>query len=505
MRLALLAPLLPLITALQLPHFTPQDALHAADSLLHPEVTLSYGNDMTLSSIPNDDHVVIKSARHPKHQIRIKSTDGWCDSVKSYSGYLDVGYGKDLFFYFFESRSKPDKDPVVMWINGGPGCSSALGLFMELGPCSIKDKPTSVNDTERNPYAWNERANIFFLDEPIGVGFSRGEHGQGVANTEEAARDVQAFVSIFFETFKEFEGRDFHMAGESYGGRYLPVFASAVVDGNRQLKADGKKEINLKSVMIGNGITDSFSTLESYYPYQCTINGGLNTTVQSIANCVIMAEAVPKCHKFTKASCIDSHDYTACSMALSYCEEMLGSSFIGAGVNPYDVTRPCTLDELRDSLCYPVTKKIKTYLDLPDVRGLLGVSVKRDNWSSCDDGVNRAFGMSLDSTAQTWLYVTQLLERGIRILNYAGTQDFICNHIANEMWMEKLAWTGKQGFNDAQWGNWKVNGKVAGSFKSYENLTLLKVLGAGHMVPYDKPVEALDMLNSWLDATEPKK
>ena len=66
--------------------------------------------------------------------MRIKSHEGWCDpDVKSYSGYLDTGNGRDLFFYFFESRSDPSNDPVLMWINGGPGCSSSLGLFMELG------------------------------------------------------------------------------------------------------------------------------------------------------------------------------------------------------------------------------------------------------------------------------------------------------------------------------------------------------------------------------------
>lgn len=66
--------------------------------------------------------------------MRIKSHHGWCDpDVKSYSGYLDVGEGRDLFFYFFESRSKPKEDPVLLWINGGPGCSSSLGAFMELG------------------------------------------------------------------------------------------------------------------------------------------------------------------------------------------------------------------------------------------------------------------------------------------------------------------------------------------------------------------------------------
>jgi hypothetical protein len=98
--------------------------------------------------------------------------------VRLINSYLDVGNGRDLFFYFFESRSKPSEDPVIMWINGGPGCSSALGLFMELGPCSVKDDPRSLNDTKVNPNSWNSNANIFFLDEPIGVGFSRAEHGQ---------------------------------------------------------------------------------------------------------------------------------------------------------------------------------------------------------------------------------------------------------------------------------------------------------------------------------------
>jgi cathepsin A (carboxypeptidase C) len=63
-------------------------------------------------------------------------------------------------------------------VPGGPGCSSAMGLFMELGPCSVKDGAKTVNDTKVNPDSWNSNANVFFLDEPIGVGFSRAEHGQ---------------------------------------------------------------------------------------------------------------------------------------------------------------------------------------------------------------------------------------------------------------------------------------------------------------------------------------
>jgi cathepsin A (carboxypeptidase C) len=143
----------------------------------------------------------------------------------------------------------------LTWINGGPGCSSSLGLFMELGPCSIVD-PTHLNGTKRNPNSWNDKANVMFIEQPIGVSFSYGKHGQTTSSTEEAAIDIQAFVSIFFQTFKEFNGRDYYMSGESYGGRYLPLFASAILDGNKALVKQGLEPVNLKGVLIGNGLTD---------------------------------------------------------------------------------------------------------------------------------------------------------------------------------------------------------------------------------------------------------
>lgn len=159
------------------------------------------------------------------------------------------------------------------------------------------------------------------------------------------------------------------------------------------------------------------STTESYFPYQCTVHADLNQTVQGISACIEMAEAVPKCHKMAKASCIDSHDPTQCSLAMLYCEATIGSSFLQAGVNPYDVTKPCTIEELQDSLCYPETKKIGTYLNLPDVRETLGVESDRHDWTSCDGGVGNAFRQNMDASGQTWLYVAQLLERGVRVLN----------------------------------------------------------------------------------------
>lgn len=200
MLLTLPLALLPLAVAFHVP--SAQDAFAFAEDILG-DIELAAGDiltpasDITLASLPSDEHYTITSALHPNHKVRIKSTDGWCDpDAKSYAGYFDVGHGKELFFTFFESRGNPKEDPVIMWINGGPGCSSALGLLMELGPCTVADDPKGANDTKVNKYSWNQNANVFFLDEPVNVGFSHARHGQVVGTAEEAGQDVAAFVSI---------------------------------------------------------------------------------------------------------------------------------------------------------------------------------------------------------------------------------------------------------------------------------------------------------------------
>ena len=69
------------------------------------------------------------------------------------------------FYWFFESRSDPANDPLIIWLTGGPGCSSTLALLGENGPCSVNDDATG---TVTNPYSWNSKANILWLDQPVG-------------------------------------------------------------------------------------------------------------------------------------------------------------------------------------------------------------------------------------------------------------------------------------------------------------------------------------------------
>lgn len=124
----------------------------------------------SLSSLSTDSFATFAHSSQPAYGLRVKKTNkDFCDpDVNAYTGYLDVAYGtKHLFFYFFESRNDPARDDVLMWINGGPGCSSSTGLFMELGPCSVRDpEAKGLNATEVNTYAWNSNANLFLLDQP---------------------------------------------------------------------------------------------------------------------------------------------------------------------------------------------------------------------------------------------------------------------------------------------------------------------------------------------------
>ncbi|KAJ7248638.1 Alpha/Beta hydrolase protein [Mycena haematopus] len=384
-----------------------------------------------------------------------------------------------------------------MWINGGPGCSSAMGLLMELGPCSIDMKNVSSNGTTWNPHSWNSEANIFFLDQPVGVGFSYADFGETIETTEDAAKNVYAFISLFFESFSQFNGRALHLSGESYGGRYLPVFASEIYDQNQLAIATGRQTLNLQSVIIGNGITDISTLYPGRYDIECGV-AALQVPFQSISTCVRMKASLPRCQKLMHTSCIDQFDAINCRAAVNFCDSELSSGMWASGRNVYDISKMC----VGDNLCYEENGAITKYLSDPVLRELLGVDPQAANFSACSHDVGRLFGARLDKWAvPTQHYVSGLLDRGIRILIYAGTYDWQCNWVANRLWVDKLEWSGKEAYGALDWADWGVGkGNKAGEVKQAEGslLSFVTIRGAGHMVPHDKPEEALAMLSAWL-------
>jgi carboxypeptidase C (cathepsin A) len=447
-----------------------------------------------LSTLSADSFTALSHPVFPNYSVRIKKSD-FCDgTVDAYTGYIDI-QARHLFFYFFESRNDPATDDVIFWTNGGPGCSSSLGLFMELGPC----RALTEDGTAYHPESWNTNANIFFIDQPVGVGFSYADYGESVSTTEEAAKDIAAFVAIFFENFSQFKGRPFHMAGESYAGRYVPVFAAEIYDQNAKLVEAGLTPINLQSVMIGNGYVDHYTLTSSYIDMQCTAASVF--PISSISSCVRMKQALPRCQKWTLESCINRYDAMSCGAAHDFCSKELLEPFFETGLNPYDISKKCEGDP--DSLCYPVTKHVRNYLDRPSTRTLLGVDPSiTSNFSSCSNEVSLAFHIAQDGDHETYTHISGLLERGVRALIFVGTYDWICNWVGNERWTLQMPWTGQEAFVSQPLREWQVDGHVVGKVRSAGGLTFATIDGAGHMVPYDKPKEALALVQSWLAKTE---
>ncbi|KAJ7694640.1 serine carboxypeptidase [Mycena rosella] len=457
----------------------------------------------TLEILSEASFTPLAHPEFPQYGVRIKKSRFCDETVNAYTGYIDI-QARHLFFYFFESRSNPDKDDVIFWTNGGPGCSSGMGLFMELGPCRVAN---ADNGTVFHQESWNSNANIFFIDQPIGVGFSYAEYGETVvraaclilvhfnlefsqSTTEEAAKDIAAFVAIFFAHFSKFQGRGFHMAGESYAGRYLPVFAAAVYDQNPRLVKAGLTPINLTSVIIGNGMTDIPTLLPSWYEMQCSTASV--PPVQDIQTCVQMKARLPRCTKWFKESCQDQFDLINCEAADSFCTATLMEPYFAAGFNPYDITKKCG----SSAMCYDEIVEIAKYLNQKDVQALLGVDVS--TYASCSDKVGLDFNLNLDPAKGATEYVGALLERGVRVLIYVGTYDWACNWVGNEAWTLALEWSGQAAFSVLPLREWTFDGKRAGKTRAAGALTFATVDAAGHMVPYDKPKESLEMINRWI-------
>ncbi|KAL7415404.1 Alpha/Beta hydrolase protein [Mrakia frigida] len=474
----------------------------------------SQPSPFTLASLNEDAHTHFAHEAFPDHKIRIKATEGgWCDpGVKSYTGYIDVdSHGQSLFFYFFESRGDPKKDPVMLWTNGGPGASSGYGLFTELGPCRID--PAS-KDVVYNPDSWNELANIFFIDQPAGVGFSFSKNGQPVhSTTEQGAVDIQAFVTIFFETFSEFKGREFHMSGESYGGRYLPVYTSAIYDGNAYAAARNVTPINLRSVMIGNGWTDSYTMYQGYVDQQCTAGAGTGV-IQSISTCVKLREALPRCLEGFKRECRDRFDLLGCGAAVDFCMSITIAPFQKLGRNWYDISEVC--DPVKGCSDTSLTAALIPYLNSPKILKTLGIDPDwKGPWVPSSEPVARAFGgiggeAKMDVHHKTYHYLEGLLERGVRVLVYAGKVDFACNYLGQIGMLHNLEWTGASSYRNSTERFWYAGGssnasgkEIAGEVRTAGNgLTFATIRGAGHFVPLNKPKESLWMVERWLKAEE---
>ena len=201
------------------------------------------------------------------------SIAGQCDAdVVSRSGYFDIDDGdKNYFFWMFESRNDPANDPVVLWLTGGPGCSSTLALLSENGPCSVN---ADGSGTISNPSSWNSNATVLWLDQPAGVGFSYGTMND--SNEDMVGEDAYFFLQSFMADHPEYSTQPFYIFGESFGGHYAPGVAHTIFEKNLEGPSEGVR-INLAGLGVGNGLTNPVIQYQYYAEMAMNNTYGIKT------------------------------------------------------------------------------------------------------------------------------------------------------------------------------------------------------------------------------------
>ena len=290
------------------------------------------------------------------------------------------------------SRNTPATDPVVLWLTGGPGCSSLLAAFTENGPCLVPETGANAGKAVFNPFAWNSNATVIWLDQPAGVGFSTGSETD--KDEADVAVDAYAFLQAFFKAHVDLQDLPFFVAGESYGGHYAPAISYAVAQGNKALQP-GDVKINLEGLLVGNGLTVPVAQYPKYaeMAYNYSIQK-IGHPVISLATYEQMTKELDVCLPLI-AAC--QKDTASCALAQSVCNNAQIGPYEQTGLNPYDIRAPCTFPPL----CYDESH-VTSFFNSAPIQAALGVSTP---WAACNYNVNGMFSDDWCVTSQRLVVV----------------------------------------------------------------------------------------------------
>ncbi|XP_062501536.1 uncharacterized protein LOC134178668 [Corticium candelabrum] len=426
----------------------------------------------------------------------ITSLPGLRESIKfrQYAGsvVVDETHGRTLFYWFVESQRDPSKDPVLLWLQGGPGCSSLGGLFEELGPFV----PFENNTVGLNPYSWNKISNVIFLESPSGVGFSYSNTtADYIVGDHRTAQDSVTFLVKFFETYPQFSHLPFWVTGESYGGHYVPNLASAILDYNSVMS---HAKINLQGFMVGNAWTDptfdNFGATKFWY-----------------SHALISEKTFEGMQKNCNFSDIGP---LGIDINIDECQQNRMNAYKEMGdINVYSIySNVCTRPRYRDGiqLMHQINDDVDVFAEVVNQKRLTenpcvgsftakylndkavqkAIHAPNIKWEMCNA---ETLHYSRSDLLSSMLPVYRNLFGKIRILVYSGDVDGMVPNTGTKMWLDRLNLTV---VND--WHNWTGNdGQVAGYATNYKEMTFTTIRGAGHMVPQDQPRRALDMVTKF--------
>eukprot|EP01018_Ginkgo_biloba_P026190 Gb_31896 [translate_table: standard] len=455
-----------------------------------------------------------------------------------YSGYITVNesHGRALFYWFFEAESQPSEKPLVLWLNGGPGCSSiGYGAAQELGPFLVKTNGTGLY---LNKYSWNREANMLFLESPVGVGFSYTNTSSDLHTlNDKFTGDLSTLLSFpwlkkrLTNLFLDIKNEPFlqlgmHMNSLSNGSRdfqrhYVPQLAELIYD---RSKSNRKKHfINLKGFIVGNPETDDYYDWKGIVDFAWSHGVISDQTHRQINKLCNFREYnwTDACENavniiFDQYDLIDIYNIYA-----PRCLQNKSSGGVRATDRSYSKSNPrnkASRRRLRSLYfagydpCYEIYSN--EYFNRHDVQKALHANVTGIPfpWDVCSDSILNEYDTSIFSILPVY---RKLIKAGLRIWVYK----FVSHHTSYIVFIHNGFLTaGHNGDVDGRipvlgtryclnslhlrvkqnWHPWFHNKQVAGWFVEYHGLTYLTFRGAGHLVPKNQPSQALAMISAYL-------
>ncbi|CAG9331620.1 unnamed protein product [Blepharisma stoltei] len=398
-------------------------------------------------------------------------------SILGFTGYageivINNLTGSSLFYWLFQSANGnifTDKLPIILWLQGGPGCSGESGMLNEkVGPFLINSNTQPII----NPDTWISSFHVISVDYPLGAGFSFANAAYDMKNTTiQASAYLYNFLVKLSKKYPTWFNRDLYIFGDSYAGHWIPGIAYTILMNNRS--PSPQAAFQLKGIGIGDPWIEAYTQDQYYsdYAYQSgLIDQEELKIIQTLEN-----ELVAQ---------LTSENY---DQASTLHDNILGNIVNYAG-NVNVMNLRCYNN------CYDLGK-IPEWMNLASTKNMLHAPMDIV-WQDCNGALGNAW--TEDTMTSMASYFPLILDN-VKVLIYNGQDDLLVNSMGTQALLAKLNWPYIQEFFNAYKIIWKVNGEVAGYVTNYNNLSFVLVLKAGHLMSHDQPHIAKDMVYRFIN------
>jgi len=399
-------------------------------------------------------------------------------------GYVTVREDAHMFWWLYGAHStERENKPLVLWLQGGPGGSgSGFGNFAELGPLD-------QNLQERNT-TWVQKANVLFIDNPVGSGFSYVTNPNAyTTNVTQIADDLLVIFSNFLKAFPVFTKTPFYIFCESYGGKMTSVFGETL---HKAILAQ-KIDCNFQGVALGDSWISPVDSVLSWgnylYSYNLLDDKDLDA-VNDIAQ--------------QTAQAVADGQYKHSTDLWSATETMISEKT--DNVNVYNVLQhnaPPFPSKFKSNLEKLYQQHVGIYqqqslADLMNgpIRAKLGIIPANVTWGAQSADVFTY--QSVDFMKPVIDAVDYLIKNNLKVVVFQGQLDMICDTPGAERWIAKLQWPSLDEFQAADRTPLYLDAmqkNTQGFVKTFDNFSLFYIMNAGHMVPADNGPMALQMLD----------